>query len=326
MSVSTPDNTEQHLPLIGISSCLLGEKVRFDGGHKQNAYIQQTLGNYFRFRPFCPEVAIGLGIPRPTIKLVGSANGIICVDSKTGQKDFTRALQDSAEQQRDWHSQLRGYIFKKDSPSCGMERVKVQISADNPYSERNGRGIYAATFMDNFPLIPTEEEGRLGDPGLRENFIQRVYIYHRWCQLRASGLSKEKLFRFHSQHKLIVMSHHQNSVRQLGRLLAESQHNSIDELGDEYIAMLTQALAAPASRANHVNTLEHIRGYLKNDLDSDDKQELTETLAQYRQGHIPLIVPITLLRHHFRRQPDPFIEQSLYMHPYPAEMQLLNAI
>ncbi len=312
--------------LIGISSCLLGERVRFDGGHKHNPYIEQTLGRYFTFRPFCPEMAIGLGVPRPTIKLLATDRGIRCVDSKTGQQDVTERLQQSADEQRPWHSQVYGYIFKKDSPSCGMERVKVQISPSNPHSKKGGRGIYATRFMDNFPLIPTEEEGRLGDAGLRENFIQRVYIYYRWCQLKRSGLSKEKLYKFHSQHKLILMSHHQNSVKELGRLLAETHDLDINKLGEQYIQIMTQAVKRPASRSNHVNTLEHVRGYLKRDLSTDDKQELSEAIEHYRLGYIPLIVPITLLQHHFRKQPDPFISQSLYMQPYPAEMKLLNQI
>lgn len=318
--------SEINTPLIGISSCLLGERVRFDGGHKRNPYIEQTLGRYFSFRPFCPEMAIGLGVPRPTIKLVATDAGVRCVDSKTGEQDFTEQLQDSANQQRNWHSQLCGYIFKKDSPSCGMERVKVALSPTNPHSDRSGQGIYAATFMQNFPLIPTEEEGRLGDAGLRENFIQRVYVYYRWQLLQEEGITQDKLFNFHSQHKLIVMSHNQNSVRELGRLLAQGHQTPIEKLAEDYIQRLMDAIKKPASRGNHVNTLEHIRGYLKRDLSGDDKQELSDTIEQYRQGHIPLIVPITLLRHHFRKQPDPFIEQSLYMHPYPAEMKLLNNI
>lgn len=310
--------------MIGLSSCLAGERVRFDGGHKHYSYITQTLGNYFTFRPFCPEVDIGLGIPRPTIKLIASDNNqIICVDSKTGSHDYTAQLRESANRQQAWHADLCGYIFKKDSPSCGMERVKVQ---KNSMVERRGQGIYAATFMQNFPLIPTEEEGRLGDAGLRENFIQRVYTYFRWRCLQQEGVDRDSLFRFHSQHKLILMSHNQNTVRELGRLLAQGESTPINELANTYISRLMDALKTPASRGNHVNVLQHIQGYLKKHLSSDDKQELQETINHYRQGYLPLIVPITLLRHHFRNQPDPFIEQSLYMHPYPAEMMLLNDI
>lgn len=316
---------------IGISSCLLGEKVRYDSGHKHHSYITQTLGQFFSFRGFCPEVDIGLGIPRPTIKLIASdANDttVRCVDSKTGTLDYTAQLAESAQRQSHWHTDLCGYIFKKDSPSCGMERVKVYFPAgQGTMAEKRGQGIYAATFMQNFPLIPTEEEGRLGDAGLRENFIQRVYVYYRWRELNRAGLSRDALFRFHSQHKLILMSHNQNAVRELGRLLADSgKGDDLQALAQTYISGLMQALKTPATRGNHVNVLQHVQGYLKRHLDGDDKQELTEAIDQYRQGYIPLIVPITLLRHHFRSQPDPFIEQSLYMHPYPAEMMLLNEI
>lgn len=315
---------------IGISSCLLGERVRFDSGHKHHSYITQTLGQFFSFHGFCPEVDIGLGIPRPTIKLIASTaadSNIRCVDSKTGAIDYTDQLAASAQRQHAWHADLCGYIFKKDSPSCGMERVKVYFPAGaGTMAEKRGAGIYAATFMANFPLIPTEEEGRLGDAGLRENFIQRVYTFYRWKQLRTEPLSAERLFRFHSQHKLILMSHNQNAVRQLGRLLADADREQLETVADTYISGLMQALRTPATRGNHVNVLQHVQGYLKHHLDGDDKQELVEAIAQYRQGYIPLIVPITLLRHHFRSQPDPFIEQSLYMHPYPAEMMLLNEI
>lgn len=306
---------------VGISSCLLGENVRFDGGHKRDSYIAGTLSEYFDFHPFCPEVEIGLGTPRPTIHLVKLDNEIRCVGVKNPAVDVTERLRDHAEQQKHLHAQLCGYIFKKDSPSCGMERVKVYGGAQ---PHREGVGIYAETMMRNNPLLPVEEEGRLGDPGLRENFIQRVYIFYRWKSLLAEGLSPRKLTDFHARHKLIIMSH--ADYAPLGQLLADVTKDNILEISDVYILQLMKLLKKVASRKNHVNVLQHIQGYLKKELSADDKAELRELIERYRTGEVPLIVPLTLLKHHFRKAPDPYIEQSFYMSPYPQELQLINQL
>ncbi|MEQ1619855.1 MAG: DUF523 and DUF1722 domain-containing protein [Methylococcales bacterium] len=306
---------------IGISSCLLGLNVRFDGGHKRDSYIAGTLNDYFDFHPFCPEVEIGLGTPRPTIHLVKQNNEIRCVGVKNPEQDVTEQLRDHAHQQKPLHAQLCGYIFKKDSPSCGMERVKVYGGAQ---PHREGVGIYAEIMMRNNPLLPVEEEGRLGDAGLRENFIQRVYIYHRWKNLCEEGLTPRKLTEFHARHKLIIMSH--ADYAPLGQLLAGANTDNIEEVAASYIAQLMVLLKKVASRKNHVNVLQHIQGYLKKELSADDKAELCELIERYRHGEVPLIVPITLLKHHFRKAPDPYIEQSFYMSPYPQELQLINQL
>jgi uncharacterized protein YbgA (DUF1722 family)/uncharacterized protein YbbK (DUF523 family) len=314
--------TGNKIPL-GISSCLLGEEVRFDGGHKNNAYITQSLGIYFKFEPFCPEVEIGLGIPREPIRLVITGNEVRCVGVKDNSLDVTDKLTMIADQQHDWQQEIYGYILKKDSPSCGMERVKQYR---NGSVERAGVGIYASRIMQNFPNLPVEEEGRLGDPVLRENFIQRVFIYHRWGQLVKSELSWKALTSFHAQHKLILMSHDQDLARELGRELSESSSMDIGQYAEKYISKMTNVLKIKATRGNHVNVLQHIQGYLKKHLDKEDKRELTESIEQYRQGYLPLIVPITLLRHHFLKYPDDYIEQSYYMHPHPKELMLLNSL
>jgi uncharacterized protein YbgA (DUF1722 family)/uncharacterized protein YbbK (DUF523 family) len=308
---------------VGISSCLLGEEVRFDGGHKNSPYINQTLGLYFRFTPFCPEVDIGLGIPREPIRLVVAEDQTRCVGTKTSELDVTDRLIKSADSQQDWQRKIFGYILKKDSPSCGMERVKQYR---NGSVERTGIGIYANKMMQNFPNLPVEEEGRLGDPVLRENFIQRVFIYHRWGQLIAAGLDWRSLTKFHAQHKLILMSHDQNMARDLGRELSVSSSKDIEEYAEEYITKLMSILKVKASRGNHVNVLQHIQGYLKKHLDQEDKRELTESIEQYRLGYLPLIVPIILLRHHFLKHPDDYIDHSYYMHPHPQELMLLNTL
>lgn len=308
---------------VGISSCLLGEKVRFDGGHKNNAYITQTLGIYFSFTPFCPEVDIGLGTPREPIRLVVEAEGVRCIGTKTSSLDVTEKLTKSADKQKDWQQGIYGYILKKDSPSCGMERVKQYR---NGSVERTGVGIYANQMMRNFPNLPVEEEGRLGDPVIRENFIQRVFIYHRWGELVASGLDWKSLTQFHAQHKLILMSHEQNMARELGRELSQNSAQNPQEYADEYLSKLMALLKIKATRGNHVNVLQHIQGYLKKHLDKEDKKELTESIEQYRQGYLPLIVPITLLRHHFLKYPDDYINGSYYMNPHPKELMLLNGL
>jgi uncharacterized protein YbgA (DUF1722 family)/uncharacterized protein YbbK (DUF523 family) len=308
---------------VGISSCLLGHPVRYDGGHKLNSYIEQTLGSYFEFRLFCPEMAAGMGVPRPPIQLHSTDNGIRCVGVKDPTLDVTDCLQTISSQQDAWLSDLCAYILKKDSPSCGMERVKVY---KNQLPTRNGVGIFAAHLQQSFPNLPMEDEGRLGDPVLRENFVQRVYVMWRWRQLCQRGLTPQALMRFHSQHKLIAMSHNQNLARELGRIVAKSTLENITLTAQAYLAKLMGCLKLVASRGNHVNVLQHIQGYLKNYLDVDDKLELIETIESYRQNQLPLIVPLTLLRHHFRKQPHPFIQESYYMHPYPGEMTLLNEI
>jgi len=305
---------------VGISSCLLGEKVRFDGGHKRDSYIVGTLANYFEFRPFCPEVAIGLGIPRPTIRLVKVEKNVRCLGVKE-PIDVTEQLQQYAEQLKDQHQDLCGYILKKDSPSCGMERVKV---FHNQQPVREGVGIYTETMKRNNPLLPMEEEGRLGDPGLRENFIQRVYVLFRWKKMLSEGLSAQQLTNFHARHKLIIMSH--ADYRDLGQLLASLNKDNLTAVAQEYIQQLMDTLKIVPSRKHHVNVLQHIQGYLKKELTKEDKAELSEIIERYRQGEVPLIVPLTLLKHHFRKTPDPYIENSYYLSPYPQELKLINQL
>lgn len=317
--MSTADKNGARIP-VGISSCLLGENVRYNGGNELNPYIDRTLGQYFEFRRFCPEMAIGLGVPRKPIRLVRdkSAARVRCIGANEPERDFTDALENITQEQRDWHSSLCGYILKSGSPSCGMERVKVW--GQNRIPENVGTGIYAATLMRNFPNLPVEDEGRLGDPRLCENFIKRVYVLHLWKQLESRGLTVGRLVDFHARHKLIVMSHSQQRCRELGRLVAGITKKDLRTKSDEYIAALMQTLKKVTTPKNHVNVLQHVQGYLKRALDADDKQELKQCIEAYRQGHVPLIVPVTLLNHYFRRNPDEYIANSWYMHPYFSEL------
>jgi uncharacterized protein YbgA (DUF1722 family)/uncharacterized protein YbbK (DUF523 family) len=308
---------------IGISSCLLGEQVRFDSGHKKNAYITGILSDYFEFTPFCPEVAIGLGIPREPIRLVLADNSIRCRGTVNVALDVTDKLQNIARERRYWLEELCGYIFKKNSPSCGMERVKL---FNKGIPSRNGIGIYANQVMKNFPHLPVEEEGRLEDAHIRENFIRRVYIYARWRSMKQAQITHRQLQVFHAQHKYIFMSHNQKKAKELGALLADTTQTDASILSEKYLDSMMKLLKIIATKQNHVNTLHHIQGYLKKHLDADDKMELENMIADYRNGLLPLIVPITLLRHHFRKFPNAYITESYYMKPHPGELMLLNNI
>jgi len=310
---------------VGVSSCLLGESVRYDGGHKHNSYITQTLGRFFEFVPLCPEVAIGLGTPRPPIRLIGDPRAPRAVGIKDPTLDVTEALRDYGERMAAELGHLSGYIFKRASPSCGMERVKVYDEHAGMASNA-GHGIYARAIMQALPLLPTEEEGRLNDPVLRENFIERVYVHHRWQGLLAEGLSPRALVDFHTEHKYLVMTRGQEHYRALGRLVAEADRGDIQVLGERYIRELMATLARRATRKRHSNVLMHLMGYLKKHLEAADKQELLELIEAYRRGRVPLVVPLTLLRHHLRRFPNSYLLRQYYLSPHPEELALRNDI
>jgi len=309
---------------IGISSCLLGQEVRFDGGHKHNGYITESLGQFFDFVPYCPEVAIGLGIPRPPIRLVKSAHGLHARGVKDAALDVTDKLVAYAEKVAPKLHGLSGYIFKKGSPSCGMERVKVY--SRQGMSVANGAGLYAGTLMAQLPELPFEEEGRLMDPVLRENFIERVFVHHRWQQLTTQRLTAKALVEFHTRHKFIVLAHDEKRYRELGRLVATAGRSGMSELGRTYIQLLMQALKKPATRSRHANVLQHLSGFLKQHLDAADRRELLELINTYRRGRVPLVVPITLLRHYLRRFPAPYLNEQYYLAPHPDEFMLRNHI
>ncbi|MEZ5538139.1 MAG: DUF523 and DUF1722 domain-containing protein [Thiolinea sp.] len=315
---------------VGVSACLLGQKVRFNGGHKQDRYIVQTLGEYFDFQPFCPEVGAGLGIPRPTIRLVRETENtpVRAVETDRQEQDHSAALIKYSEAVMEQIQPLSGFILKKDSPSCGMERVKV-FRLDQPKSppQREGSGIFARMLRERYPNLPTEEEGRLCDPVLRENFIERVFSYHRWQQLEQPGLTPAKLVSFHSEHKYSIMAHHQEAVRELGQLVAKAGNNEdFPALCTQYINRFMQVMTLKVSRGQHSNVMQHLMGYVSDNIDAEDRAELVETISRYQQGYVPLIVPLTLLNHHFRKHPHPYIERQYYLNPHPQELMLRNQL
>ena len=310
---------------VGISSCLLGNEVRFDGGHKHDRYLTDTLGRFFEWAPVCPEVEMGLGTPRETLRLVGDPAAPRLVFAKTGQ-DQTDAMQAWSGRRLGQLARLDlcGYILKSKSPSCGMERVRVYGSGNAPV--KTGVGIFARALMDYFPLLPVEEEGRLHDLPLRENFIERVFAYRRWRDLVESGMAVGTLVAFHTVHKLLLMSHSPQSYSELGRLVANAKALPLSQLETDYGNRFMKALGAEATPKKHVNVLQHILGYLKKDLTTADKAELMQIIAEYQQGLVPLIVPLTLLRHHLTRVGVPYILDQVYLNPHPKELMLRNHV
>ncbi|HYA38642.1 MAG TPA: DUF523 and DUF1722 domain-containing protein [Candidatus Methylomirabilis sp.] len=305
---------------LGISSCLMGQRVRYDGNHQYDGFITGTLGKFFEFVPVCPEVAIGLGTPRPPIRLVGSAAAPRAVGIDDTALDVTDKLAAFGNRMAHELIGISGYIFKSKSPSCGMERVKVYHRGGMP--ARHGRGIYAAAFLVARPGLPAEEEGRLNDPRLRDNFIERVFSYRRWQAVVAAGPTAALLVEFHTRHKLALLAHGADTYRQFGRLLAQARRKGPNGLADEYIRRFMDALAHPATPARHANVMMHLMGYLKKGLDAADKAELLELIRGYRAGEAPLAAPVTLLRHHFRLCPHPYVARQTYLYPDPRELLL----
>jgi uncharacterized protein YbgA (DUF1722 family)/uncharacterized protein YbbK (DUF523 family) len=311
-------------PLVGISSCLLGQQVRFDGGHKKDGWITGPLGAFFDFLPVCPEVGIGLGVPRPTIHLVGDPARPRALGSKDASLDVTARLEAFGIAQLPRLEGLSGYILKSKSPSCGMARVPVTSEKGMP--AKVGVGIYARVLLERMPLLPVEEEGRLNDPVLRENFVTRVYVLHRWQQLRVERMTAAKLIDFHSRQKYLVMAHSQAAYQRLGQMLSHLKQVDLEAVADMYVAELMAALARRVTRKRHVNVLHHIMGYFTDHIDAGDKAELLASIEAYRREEVALVVPITLLRHHLRRHPDPYMEKQVYLVPHPEKLALRGAI
>jgi uncharacterized protein YbgA (DUF1722 family)/uncharacterized protein YbbK (DUF523 family) len=310
---------------VGISSCLLGNEVRYDGGHKRDRYLTDTLSHFFEWVPVCPEVEMGLGTPRETLRLMGDLQAPRLIFAKT-QADQTDGMQAWAKTRLDDLAKLDmcGYLLKSDSPSCGMERVRVYGSSGIP--SKNGVGIFARALMDRFPLLPVEEEGRLHDPALRENFVERVFCYRRWRDVIARRLTLGKLVAFHAAHKLLLLAHSPKHYTELGQLVAGAKRLPPAETESRYGALFMTTLRVKATTKKHANVLHHILGYFKNNLDGRDKAELLELIADYHRGLVPLVVPLTLLRHHLARINVPYLQDQIYLTPHPKELMLRNHV
>lgn len=304
---------------LGISGCLLGQKVRYDGTDKRDRFIVGTLGKYFEFLPVCPEVAIGLGVPRPPIRLVGSTRSPHAVGVVNPGLDVTKKLATYGRNQARALDNISGYILKSRSPSCGVESVKVFAGYGRV---KRGRGIYAAAFMAARPLLPVEEEGRLGEIGLRDNFLERVFAWRRWQALEAQGLTPARLAAFHAAHELILLAHGKARWRALGRLIVRADKQNIRRIARDYAQAFMAALARPASCTRQAGVLTHAAVCLKDRLDGRARAALRVAIGSYRAGRCPLAAPVVLLQRHLRRHPDAWLARQVYLHPDAREFAL----
>jgi uncharacterized protein YbgA (DUF1722 family)/uncharacterized protein YbbK (DUF523 family) len=310
---------------IGISTCLLGEKVWYDGGHKQDHYLTDTLGRYVEWVPVCPEVEYGLPVPREAMRLVGGPDGPRLVTIRTG-KDHTEGMKAWARKKLDTleREDLCGFIFKSRSPSSGYTGVKVYSVSGMPGGK--GIGIFAGAFIRRFPLIPVEDEGRLHDPELRENFIERVFVFKRWKEFLGNGGTAGGLVSFHTDIKLLLMSHSQKHYSMLGQMVAGGRREKKEELLDRYISLLMEGLRLIATVKKNTNVLMHIAGYFRKDLTPDGKAELLQIIESYHRGLIPLIAPLTLINHYVRMYDEPYLKRQHYLNPHPLELMLRNHV
>ncbi|WP_372626177.1 YbgA family protein [Arsukibacterium sp.] len=307
---------------IGISACVLGEPVRFDGGHKASTFCLQQLSPLVKFVAICPEQAIGLGVPRPAIRLQrDELQQIRLVQSRDNRVDHTDQMLQYTEKLLPTLTTLSGYVVCAKSPSCGMERVRVYDDAGQQLG-KVGTGIFTHQLMQRYPWLPVEEDGRLSDPALRENFITRVFACHDYQQQMQDGFSVAKLVKFHSRYKFLVMAHSPVAYRELGRLVAGAKLFNPAQLAERYLNDLMQALKNIASRKQHANVLQHLQGFLKKSLSSTEKSELTDLIHRYRQGFLPLMAPLTLLGHYLRQYPNQYIATQRYLNPYPEQLGL----
>lgn len=307
-----------------VSACLLGQRVRYDGGHKYDAFVVDSLGRFVEWEPICPESDCGMPTPRPSMHLVASPQGPRLVSRKG--VDLTEQMRRFIDERlRSLEGlDLCGYICKKDSPSSGMTRVKVYDA--HGAAERIGVGLFTRAFMERFPLVPVEEEGRLHDPVLREAFIERIFCRRRWLDLVRKGRSRRRLIEFHTDHKLLLLAHGAAPLAALGRLVASAKSRTTDELFAAYERAFEAAVARPATVKQTSNVLEHMLGYFKRELTHDEKAELLETIAAYRRARVPVLVPLTLLKHYVRKYGNEYLARQVYLAPYPEELMLRNHV
>ena len=312
-------------PRLGISACLLGQKVRYDGGHKKDRFLMDTFGLQVEWIPVCPELEVGMGVPREPVRLVGNASDFRMIAEGSG-KDWTSAMRRLAsERVRELRAlELSGYIFKKDSPSCGMERVRVYNRAGIP--NRAGRGLFASILMNELPLLPVEEEGRLNDPMLRENFVERIFAYHRWKGCARQHKSVRSLVDFHTCHKLLILAHSEPHYRKLGRIVADAKQSPIATAYEQYSRLFMEGMSNHATAKKHANVLQHMMGYFSKELSKEERQELLELISDFRRRLIPLVVPLTLFHHYVKKYRLAYLENQIYLRPSPKELMLRNHV
>jgi len=310
---------------LGISACLLGENVRYDGGHKLDRFLRETLGQYVEYVAVCPEVECGLGVPRESMHLEGEPGAVRLLTTRA-KVDMTKRMVSWAQKRvRELEKEdLCGFIFKSDSPSSGMERVKIY--RENKMPVKQGVGIFAGIFMGHFPLLPVEDEERLHNPELRENFIERIFALKRWRETLREKKDRKSLIDFHAAHKLLILAHSPKHYRLMGRLVAAQKNVPAQQVRKEYQELLLEALSLQATPKKHVNVLQHMMGYFKKQLSDDEKKELLEIIVKYQKGYVPLIVPVSLLGRYVRKYNEPYLKAQTYLNPHPAELKLRNHV
>jgi uncharacterized protein YbgA (DUF1722 family)/uncharacterized protein YbbK (DUF523 family) len=318
-------NSNQNPIKIGISACLLGEKVRWDGGHKKDRYITDILGNYFTFIPVCPEIEVGMGTPRESVRLVGDVSSPNMIGNKSGE-DWSDRMRTHVSKRTVQLKKYRfsGFILKKDSPSCGMERVRVYQSNGIPI--KDGQGFFGGAVVNHFNNLPIEEEGRLNDPALRENFIVRVFAYSDVQSIFNSTLDRGKVVKFHSKYKYLLLAHSPKHYKILGQLVAKINRYKPENFKEKYVAIFMEALNQKSTVKKNVNVIQHIMGYLKKYLDAGPKSDIINVIEDYRNGIIPLIVPLTLIKHYVDMNNLEYIKNQVYLNPHPKELMLRNHV
>lgn len=309
---------------VGISSCLLGNEVRYDGQHKLDRFLRDELGEYLEWYPVCPEVECGLPIPREAMRLVGDdpeRPRLLTVNTKV---DLTEKMEKFVQKRLDQleKEDLRGFVFKVKSPTSGMRGVKIYTEQGMP--SRRGSGIFAREFMKRFPHIPVEDEGRLHDAGIRENFIERLFVYDRWRSFLNDEKNVKGLVTFHTEQKYLLMAHAPDLLRQMGKTVAAVKKETLDKDLQRYQELLLTAMKRKATVKKNVNVLHHIMGYFKDQLTADEKQELLEIIEKYAESYAPLIVPVVLLQHYVRKYDEPYLKNQYYLQPHPDELKLRN--
>jgi uncharacterized protein YbgA (DUF1722 family)/uncharacterized protein YbbK (DUF523 family) len=316
-------------PRVGISACLLGHEVRHDGGHKRDPFLTELLGAFVEWVPVCPEVELGMGVPRPTIRLerAGASGGLRLVNPRTGDDHAEAMRAFAAERVAQLEAlDLSGYVLKKDSPSCGLQRVRVWSAGSGRAPVRDGRGLFAEVLVQRLPMLPVEEEERLHDARLRENFVERVFAYDRMRALFATRWRPADLVRFHAAHKLQLLAHEPRGYRALGRLVARAGALRRTELAARYGRAFMEVLARPATPRRHVDVLQHVLGWFRKRLDPGARAELSALIEDYRRGRVPLTVPITLVRHHVQALGIPYLADQVYLDPHPRERMRRNHV
>ena len=313
-------------PRVGISQCLLGDEVRYDGGHKRDVFLTDVLAPFVKWIPVCPEVEAGLGTPREAMHLAGDPDAprLLTIRSKVDHTDALHTFcQRRVEELR--ACDLDGYIFKKNSPSCGVHRVKVYSEKGQP--GRQGKGIFAAAIQEVYPLLPVEEEGRLNDAPIRENFIVRIFCYRRWkTQIQQQRLTRGMIVNFHARHKYLLLTHSRSHYQILGKLVAKAGDYTPMDLATRYGALFMEALKTKATVRKHVNVLQHLTGHFSKQLSALERAELQETIQDYSQHLAPLTVPLTLIKHYVRILAVPYLIDQVYLNPHPKELLLRNHV